>query len=418
MLELATPVATTAEKTETAPIELLMVSLNFHPEPTGTAAPIADLTWWLAENGHDVRVAAARPHYPEGRVFDGYRRGARDRETVNDAAVRRFAIPVSAKRGMLQRLASELTFALQLLRARLTGGVAPAPYVISVSPSIFNVAMAALFRRRGGRFLVIVYDIQSSLGASLAMGLGGVLLQGLRRVERYAFNRADVIVTLSEAMEQSLRELGVHAPVHILPPQIDIKEFDPAPAPADMPPTVVYSGNFGRKQGLEQVLRMASVLAERGHPARIVLRGDGDQRAGLQALKAELGLTNVAFEPLVPREQLAASFAAGLVHLIPQIPDGGDFAVPSKAFSIMAAARPFVCTALPGSSLDTLARSTNAGLSVPPDDPVAFADAVAALLADPERRARMGAAGRAYAAAHADREVICAEMLRLLRASN
>lgn len=395
-------------------IDVVLVSLYFHPELAGSAPPITDLAWWFAENGDHVQAVTARPHYPLGAVYEDYRGGVRDQETVNDVSIRRFATYVAAGGGLVSRLLTETTFAAQLLRARITGSVSPAQNVVSVCPSIFNVAMASLFRRRGGRFLVIVHDIQSGLGASLAMGLGGILLGGLRMIERIALNRADVVVTLSEDMAESLRRIGVRAPISVLPPQIDIKEFDPSPARPTAHPDVLYSGNFGRKQGLEQVLHMAKELEQRQSSARIVLRGDGNQREHLLALKEQLALTNVAFEPLVPRNEIAASFASGAVHLIPQRPDGGDFAVPSKAFTIMAAARPFVCTAHDDSSLGKLAAETGSGLAVPPDDPVAFADAVESLLADPERCRRMGEAGRAHAAEYVDREVICAKMRTLL----
>jgi colanic acid biosynthesis glycosyl transferase WcaI len=405
------PVAVT-----TAPSDVLLVSLYFHPEPAGSAPPVSDLAWWLAEQGHRPRVVTARPHYPQGAIFDGYRRGARDREVERGVAIRRFATYVSGGGGLLGRLATETTFALQLLRGRLTGAVMAAPYVLSVCPSIFNVLLAPIYRRRGGRLVVIVHDIQSGLGAALSLGLGGVLLRGFRVVERFALNRADAIVTLSDKMADTLRELGVTRPITVLPPQIDSGEFDPAPAPPVTANKVLYSGNFGRKQGLDQVLRAAAELERRGSAAAFVLRGDGNQREQLRALACELGLANVTFEPLVDRADIAVAYAAAAIHLIPQRPDGGEFAVPSKAFSIMAAARPFVCTAFAGSSLAELARTTGAGIAVPPDDPAAFADAIEALIADPERGRQMGERGRAYVARHVDRQVVCAGMLELLRA--
>jgi colanic acid biosynthesis glycosyl transferase WcaI len=251
MSELATPPPRSDVEIGSAPAtpspnslrEVLVVSLYFYPEPLGGAPPTTDLTRWLAENRHRVRVVAARPHYPEGRVYAAYRGGARDRETVDSFEVRRFAAYVSPGGGLLTRLLTEATFALQLVRARLTGEVAASPHVVAVCPSILDVAAAGLFRRAGGRFVAIVYDIQSGLGASLSMGLGGLLLRGLRLVERVALNRADAVVTLSEAMAQALREQGVRVPIHVLPPQLDITEFDPTPASPTAAPTPRMTGS-------------------------------------------------------------------------------------------------------------------------------------------------------------------------------
>jgi colanic acid biosynthesis glycosyl transferase WcaI len=46
--------------------------------------------------------------------------------------------------------------------------------------------------------------------------------------------------------------------------------------------------------------------------------------------------------------------------LAPQNPSGAAFAVPSKIYSIMAAGRPFICTAEEGSPLDRLRAVSNA----------------------------------------------------------
>lgn len=118
------------------------------------------------------------------------------------------------------------------------------------------------------------------------------------------------------------------------------------------------------------------------------------------------GLANIKFSPLVPTEQLSAAMAEGDIHLVPQLASGGDFAVPSKAFTIMAAGRPFIATAAAGSPLARLAQASGAFLCTPPDSPEAFADAVIDLMADEPLRQAMGRKGRAYAMAEADTEVV------------
>jgi starch synthase len=53
------------------------------------------------------------------------------------------------------------------------------------------------------------------------------------------------------------------------------------------------------------------------------------------------------------------------------------------------------------------------GLLVPPDDPAALTEAVTRLLADPDRRARMGCAARAQALARFESATIAAQTLAL-----
>ena len=397
--------------------DVLILSAYYHPEPTGSAPPISDLSFWLAENGGDVRVATARPSYPAREVFEGYRQGERDAETVRGVRVRRLPAHVSRGSGLLARFRTEFSLFVGLCAGRATGRVRPAHHVIAVCPSVFVVAAANLFRRRGGRSLCVVHDIQSGLARGLKFGAAGLVLGALRRLESWAYNRCDLLVALSEGMASELRELGVRSPIVVLPPQIDVRELTPLPEPAAGAPVLLYSGNLGRKQGLDQVLALAEALLRRDSPARIVIRGEGSERRELERQASERGLTNLAFEDLAPREALARAMAEGVVHLVPQHPEGAVFAVPSKVFSIMGVERPFLATAKPRTPLWEIARASGAGICVEPYDTQALADAAERLLGDPALRRRMAAAGRTYVERNLDREVVCRRLWEALHAA-
>ena len=178
----------------------------------------------------------------------------------------------------------------------------------------------------------------------------------------------------------------------------------------------MYSGNLGRKQGLQSLIELAAITRLEMPEVSILIRGDGAMRMKLMESAATAGLTNIVFEPLVARDEVARSMSEGLVHLVPQLPGGHEFAVPSKVFSIMAAGRPFVATADRGSPLFDLAEGVGAGLAVPTGDSRAFADAAMTLLRDPARRRLMGDLGRAWVEREADTPVVMARIAALLRA--
>jgi colanic acid biosynthesis glycosyl transferase WcaI len=126
------------------------------------------------------------------------------------------------------------------------------------------------------------------------------------------------------------------------------------------------------------------------------VRGNGNQEGELANDIARRGLGNVRMTRLQPNEGLTTALAAGDIHLVPQNPDAASFAVPSKVFNIMAVGRPFVATALPGSTLWQLQRRSGAFLCVPPDEPSSFAEAVMTLADDAALRAELGRRGRAF----------------------
>jgi colanic acid biosynthesis glycosyl transferase WcaI len=70
--------------------------------------------------------------------------------------------------------------------------------------------------------------------------------------------------------------------------------------------------------------------------------------------------------------------------------------VPSKIFKQMAAGRPILAVAPPGSELARLIQDADCGLAVPPDDPGALAEALRWAAAHPAELECWGMNGRRY----------------------
>jgi colanic acid biosynthesis glycosyl transferase WcaI len=396
------------------PKTIVIISLCYWPEKAGGAPPVQQMAEALARSGTVVTVITARPSYPEMAVFPEYRDGSRDRETHNGVAIIRLpAAPQKAGGGPLSILKTEGAFALGALWHLIR---MPRPdTAIAVCPSILAVAAMRLGLACKVRCVAVVHDIQSGLAKSLRVARHAPITRLLEWLERITLNRIDHIVTLSHAMTDEIRGLGVATPISIIPPTVDDDLIQPLPEQPGAP-MLLYSGNIGRKQGLEQLLDLADELQRRRLQCTVVIRGDGNYREALQRSAEERALNNVRFEPLRPTEQLAASLAEGHLHLVPQNPAGAAFAVPSKIYSIMAAGRPFVCTAEPGSPLDRLRAESNAFVTCPPNQPGQLTDTVERLMADPAERTRLGQNGRAYVERYAGKAA-CTRAYRALLAS-
>jgi glycosyltransferase involved in cell wall biosynthesis len=78
-------------------------------------------------------------------------------------------------------------------------------------------------------------------------------------------------------------------------------------------------------------------------------------------------------------------------------PEAGAFSVPSKVLTYLCAGRPLLA-ALPADNLAArVVERSGGGIVVPPRDAQALVAAAEELSADPERRAELGRAARAYA---------------------
>ncbi|MCP5365547.1 MAG: glycosyltransferase family 4 protein [Hyphomicrobiales bacterium] len=397
--------------------ELLIVSQYFWPETIGSAAYITDLAQWMAGRCENVTVFTGRPFYPGNTIYAGYEGGKRDQEEAFDAHIIRGPTIVPKGGSFKGRLLNEALFLGNAIVSRLKGSVPRSPFVFSLCPSIFSVFAGVLSCQSTGRHIAIIHDIQSGLAAHLGMMKAGPILQILRWLERTILNRVDGIVVLSERMKASLAEQGITVPIEVLPIWVDVESIRPMPKPPGSPPTVMYSGNLGRKQGIEQILDMASVLQEIRPDVRILIRGSGAQADRVRQDIKTRSLNSVHLEDLVPPERFCESLAEADVHLVPQNPTAADFAVPSKVYSIMAAGRPFVCTALTGSTLWDLMEQAECSRCVPPNQPEQFATSVAALLSAPSVAKAMGERGRAYVQTHATKDAVLQRYYELLAGS-
>jgi colanic acid biosynthesis glycosyl transferase WcaI len=384
-----------------SPKTVTIASLFYWPERTGIAPPVQQLAEMLAEQGAQVTVLAPRPSYPEMAVFPDYRAGSRDRETHNGVSIVRFPVaPQKPGGGLISRAVTELGLAWWIwwhLIAR------PRPdLAIGVCPSILAVGAMLLSVSRKAHRVAILYDIQSGLAKSLKMTRHSLIGPALEWLERSTFNQVDHVITLSSAMADAIRKIGVRAPISIIPPTVDDDLIQPLPETPG-PITLLYSGNIGRKQGLDQLIDLAERIQQRQLDATLVIRGNGNFGDELRQRARDRGLSTLRFEPLLPASRLSEGMAQGHIHLVPQDPVGAAFAVPSKIYSIMAAARPFICTADPGSPLDELRKESDAFIICPPNQPDQLADAVERLMRDPDERARLGRNGRCYVQLHAGR---------------
>jgi glycosyltransferase involved in cell wall biosynthesis len=90
--------------------------------------------------------------------------------------------------------------------------------------------------------------------------------------------------------------------------------------------------------------------------------------------------------------------------------------VPSKLYNFMAAGRPILGLASPGSEVAAVLGERACGLPVPPGDPAAIAEAVLALKHSPERRRAFASNARSYVVEHFAKDKILRSYDKLLKA--
>jgi colanic acid biosynthesis glycosyl transferase WcaI len=250
--------------------------------------------------------------------------------------------------------------------------------------------------------------------AAFQLGLlrGATMLRVASGAEAWLMQRFDGVSSISPRMLRKLLRKGVDRNrIHYFPNWVDTDSIRPMTRnnelrrelgiPDDQR-VLLYSGNMGEKQGLDLLVDVARQFSQQRRSELFLLCGDGAAR--IRTMEAADGLSNVRFLPLQPLSRLNELLSLADIHLLPQRRDAEDLVMPSKLTAILASGRPLVASARPGSDLGRAAAM--GGIVVPAGDAVAFAQALGQLLSDDALCSELGDAGRRFAVAEWDRDVV------------
>lgn len=398
-------------------MRLLLIGINFAPEPTGIGKYSGEMAAWLAAQGHEVRAVTAPPYYPWWRVQPPYRWWWYYRQDWQGVDVWRVPLWVPKQVSGLKRVLHLASFALFSAPVVLAQACWRPDVVLVVAPALTAAPVAWLTARlsRAKAWLHIQdFEVDAALGLGLlpADGLPARLALAFERRLLRAF---DVVSTISGRMLERLAAKGVPAECRVyFPNWVDTDFIYPLPGPSPLREelgflendvVVLYSGNMGEKQGLEILIAAAERL--RAVPnLRFVLCGEGAVRERLQAQAA--GLPNVTFLPLQPVERLNDLLNLADIHVLPQRADAADLVMPSKLTGMLASGQAVIVMAAPGTEVAEV--GAQVGIVTLPEDAAALAEAIVFLAEDAKRRTHLGLQGRQYALQHYARESALQQM--------
>ncbi len=339
----------------------VIVTFDFPPAYGGIQRYSARLAESLSELGHAVAVVAPA------------QRGAAAFDKAINARVLRFG-----GRGRALQMLAALA---QTLRARRRVGDR-----VTIAMSWFPAGLTAALLPRTMRGNLTILAHGSELAARP---------RSLRsRLMPAVFNRADHVVANSRYTAQRLRDLGIRRPVAVVPCGVDVADIAPARSSV---PTIVFVGRLVPRKGCDRLIRCVARIRNDVSNVRLEIVGDGPDKARLQQLATESGVTeNVEFLGTVSDTERDAAYARAWCFAMPARDERGDV----EGFGIVyleAAMAGLPVVGGKGSGAEDAIVDGVTGFVVDGNDEAAIADAVIALLSDPVRANAMGAAGRSRA---------------------
>lgn len=399
---------------------ILLVTHYFPPEVGAPQARLSEMAEVWAADGTDVTVLTGMPNHPTGVVPPEYRGVIYRRELRNGVRVLRTWLYATPNEGIIRKTLGHLSF---MLTSVLVGGwrTGPVDVVVVSSPTFFSIGSAWLLARlRRARLVVEVRDLWPAIFVELGVLTNRRVIAILERLELAAYAAADAVVVVTEGFRDDLLRRGVSPDkVHTIRNGVDLTRFTGGTEPdptvrqrlgaADGQTLALYLGAHGISQALPAVAEAAALTGPSVHVAFV---GEGADKARLQETVRRLGVENVTLLGAVPRDDVPHLLAAADVCLVPlrDIPLFTTF-IPSKMFEFLANEKA-VIGSLTGEAAAILQEA--GAVVVPPEQPRALADALLALAQDPERRRRMGVAGRTYVREHFDRAGLARRYLRIL----
>jgi glycosyltransferase involved in cell wall biosynthesis len=219
--------------------------------------------------------------------------------------------------------------------------------------------------------------------------VGGRLAPLYRWIEQVLARTGDAIVAVSEREAREGRAvLGDHAQITLIHNGVDRSRFSPngVRAPRDAGAALlVCVGRLSEQKGQDVAIRALARLRDR--TARLRLVGDESapgERRRLEVLATSLGVAD-RIEWRGEVADPAPELRAADVVIAPSRWEGMSLVF----LEAMACGAALVVSDVAGSEI-----LVDAGVIVPPDDPQTLAEAVDALLDDPDRRVRLGEAAR------------------------
>lgn len=368
---------------------VIAVHRYYWPDTPPYASMLRSIVTRWAGGGREVTVLSTQPSYKPGAGIES--RPAVER--LDGVTTRRVRVLDDAAGGV-RKLANVVVFPVAVVAQVLR---APRPDVVMCStapPVVLAAAVSLAARLRRAEFIYHCMDLHPQIGALTGEFANPVVYRALDRVDRATCRRAAAVVVLSEDMRRVLlaRDPSIADRVVVLN-NFDLPDHE---ATGDGAPSleqagaagrlrVVFTGNVGRFQGLDSIVRAVAEV----DGVELTVMGEGRAKPELQALTAELAVGDrVHFRPhgsVSAARALLRTADLGLVSLVPQTI---RYAYPSKTMTYLAEGLPLLVHVEPDSELSRLVTSAHLGFTCAPGDVAAV---VAALRRACDERASLPA---------------------------
>ena len=404
-------------------MHLLYFVQYFPPEKASGLPIVTDMIEGFAEHGWDVDVYIPTP--TRGVTDEVRKEYAKRRKEVlcnGKLIIHRMHLYREGTR-MLQRTIRYSIFSLQCL---FRGLFLPADAIFTGGgPPTQGIIGGLIHKWTKKKFIFNPQDLfpDSLVIAGKATEESKVVKLG-RKMERFAYKNADVIITITEDMAENIRaKTGDKTKVQVVRNWIDTAKTVPVGRDKNTlfdefeldrnKFYVVYAGNIGMVQGIETIVEAAEGLKDE-MDIQFIIFGNGSEEENIKRMVTYKGLKNLRIFPLQPLERVSEVYSLGDVSIIPCKPGTGSSGMPSKTWTIMATGTAILGSFDTGGEFDKTLREAECGYCVEAGNAEKLAEAIKNLYKNPDEVRRLGQNARKYAEDYVSREKAVGQYIKII----
>lgn len=309
-------------------------------------------------------------------------------------------------KGFVGRAIRYLLFSIECFWKAAT---VPADFIFTGSGPPTQGVVVGLAKKVSGK--KVIYNLQDifpdSLVTSGICGENSFLMKIGHAMENFTYRNADHIITITDDMKANIMKKGVpEDKISVVRNWIDtdkvkhisredISLFDELKLPRDGF-YVVYAGNLGKVQGVDVILKTASLM-KNNRDIKFVIFGNGSEEENLKKIVNDKHLDNVLMLPLQPIERASEVYSMADVSIISCTPGTGGSGMPSKTWTIMAAGVPIIASFDMPSEMERTIEEAECGFCTRAGDENELTEKIIRVFGDSRLKKCLGQNARRYA---------------------
>lgn len=388
-------------------MRILFISNYFAPDGGAAAIRLTRLAERLAARGHEITVLTSLPHYPQGRIHEGYRGRWAVKEKRGALMVIQTWLWATDSPRISRKLISQISF---MLTAFLRGLFLPRPDIIFVEAQPIFAGLAgmglAFIKRRP--YVLNVSDLWPDHLLSVgAMTERHPAYRAARFLVDTMYRRAAEIAVMSPHWGELIHHY-IGRDTAVIYNGVDLIQFQPDLQTAHFQEIygltnkriVAFIGTFATQYDFEMMLDIAHNFKDYSDVLFIWI-GSGSQSEFIQKRLSTLEGVQFRLIPWLPADQIPLAWnSATLAYWALRDEPLYRGTIPAKLYEALACGVPIVA-AMEGVGAELL-QASGGGITVPCGDIQGLSDAITKLLDQPTLAQAYSQAGRAYAEAHFD----------------